>query len=35
MLELQNLTKHYGTKQALDHVSLTSTAVSIWKPTEY
>ena len=23
MLELQNLTKHYGTKQALDHVSLT------------
>ena len=23
MLELQNITKHYGTKQALDHISLT------------
>ena len=23
MLELQNITKHYGTKLALDHVSLT------------
>ena len=23
MLELQNITKHYGVKQALDHISLT------------